>query len=107
MNPSANREGISVFARIAVFVVVLVLAATFMFGDVFARKDLPKPYIQPGDGDGPAGISEVVSHKVVEDNSISVFLSISDERDRKAVVYLTTLRRILRLQIILNIKKGN
>jgi hypothetical protein len=107
MNSSTNREGISVFARVAVFVVGLALAVTLVVGGAYARDDLPKPYIQPGDGDGPAGISESVSQKVGEDNLIPTLQSVSDARARDADVFVFTLKRFLHLQIILSLKKGS
>jgi hypothetical protein len=107
MNSSANREGISVIVRVALFVVSLTLTLTFVVGGVSAREDLPRPYVQPGDGDGPAGISESVSHKVLEDNSMPICLTNNYENNRDASVFLITFKSFLNLQVILSTKKGN
>ena len=40
-------------------VITIFVAATFV-GNVNAREAPKNPYIQPGDGDGPAGVCEVI-----------------------------------------------
>jgi len=53
-----TRAGVSI--RIFVTALALVLVCMCFPLTVFAREDLPKPHVQPGDGDGPAGVQDAV-----------------------------------------------
>ena len=108
MNSSANREGLSVFVRVAALVLSLALIFAFGVGKVSAREELPNPYIQPGDGDGPAGISESVSQKEAgEDDMIPTLLANDIEETRGADVFVFTVKRLISLQFVMSMKKGN
>jgi hypothetical protein len=55
MNSSANREGISVFARVVVIIAVGMLVVSCYSAVAWAKEDSVKPRIVPGDGDGVGG----------------------------------------------------
>jgi hypothetical protein len=52
-----------VWIRIFVAALALVLVWVCSPPSLCAREDPPKPHIQPGDGDGPAGVQDAVLMK--------------------------------------------
>jgi hypothetical protein len=66
------RAGVS--TRIFVTALALVLVCTCFPLIVFARDDLPKPHLQPGDGDGPAGVQEAVPIESRSDDMVPLWV---------------------------------
>ena len=88
---SQIRAGVQ--TRIFVTALALVLMCTCLPLTVFARDDLPKPHVQPGDGDGPAGVQDAVPADNHKHDSIRLWI-VPDSQSIDVVVVNVVLWKV-------------